>query len=127
VKDLLICVSCSLMVKKDLDLIAGEAKVGRKAGNEVLDYNYEIFRLAKAAKEQGKLIAKLSSVDVDNIIRGCSGDCSYIENTLDSLLETMMFGEGEGDFFRLLDYYKGISEDGYLFYYDAGMKVVGDD
>jgi hypothetical protein len=96
-----------------VDAIMSEAKPGIKAGNEFLENIVSLGRQAQRLSEQS---AKIIHTDVENIIKTKSTDVTYIEKTLDSLLDCILWGFGEKDFKRLLNYLKPICEDSYVFY-----------
>lgn len=98
-----------------------------KVGDDLLNYNHEILKLSRVAKENSKLIAELGGKNVDIIIESGSRDCSYIENTLDSLLDAMMFNEGKESYLKLLNYYNDIDSDGFDFYSNAALEYFRED
>lgn len=56
--------------------------------------------------------------EVDSLIRTGTKDTNRIEHYLDTLLSISNFGVGTDLFVQLLEYYKGIDEEGAKFYWD---------
>lgn len=106
------------------DAVAQEGQVGYKAGNRIIDENYQ--EIKKNAEKLMKLM-RLKKIqikeDIKTLIETRSEDKRKIEQTLDSLLDLTEFGLEEKDFKKLNDYYFKISPKDAAFYEGEYKKI----
>jgi hypothetical protein len=101
------------------DAVMPEARPGVKAGNELIDKMIELGKIAQANSQR---IVSLLHPYVDFLINQDSPDTREIERTLDSLLEAMMFANGNNDFMRLVTHYLGIDSEGANYYHNSVLE-----
>lgn len=80
-----------------------------------------LVELGKHAKAQSSRLAKLIHPCVDKLIFEKSRDSNAIGRTLDFLLDSMMFGDGNRDFVRLVNYYSKVNREGGNFYHNYAL------
>lgn len=80
-----------------------------------------IVELGKLAQAHSCRIVKLMHPCVNKLIDEKSRDSTLIQRTLDSFLESMMFGNGNHDFARLVNYYSSVDREGANFYHNYAL------